>query len=308
MGTPTFAVPVLSALMGAGQEPVGVYTQPDKPAGRGRKPAAPPVKQFAQERGLRVLQPTSLRPKEVEAEMSSLGPEVLVVAAYGRIIPSNILSVPPLGSLNVHPSILPRYRGPSPVSSAILSGETVTGVTIMVIGAGVDSGPVLGHRETPVGPTETAEELTTRLFEMGASLLVEVLPVWAEGRIQARPQDESQATLTRRLTKEDGEIAWSLSAVNIARQVRAYYPWPGSYTRWKGTLVKIVAAHALERTEGTPLPQGAAVSLAGSGLGVATGEGVLAVSRLQLQGRRAVGAREFLQGYPDFVGATLGRK
>ena len=307
MGTPELAVPVLSALLDAGNDIVSVYTRPDKRTGRGKRLALTPVKRYAQGRGLPVCQPASLRPPQVQGELASYSPDVIAVAAYGLFLPPATLQMPRLGCLNVHPSLLPRYRGPSPVASAILSGDSVTGATIMKIDEGMDAGPILARRETTIGPQEDAEELTMRLFQLGASLLVEVLPAWAQGQIQACPQDDSQATTTRRLSKEDGEIDWGLDAAHIARRVRAYHPWPGSFTRWGGKLLKVVEAAAVGPPDtATSSPPGQVVSLSDGGLGIATGEGVLAVRRLQMEGRRAVEAGEFLRGYPAFVGSALG--
>ena len=192
------------------------------------------------------------------------------------------------------------------MASVILSGDPVTGVTIMKMDEGMDSGPIVARQETSIGPQENAQDLTDRLFHMGASLLVEVLPGWAQGQIDARPQDESQATVTRRLSREDGEVDWGASAVRIARQVLAYQPWPGSFTYWQGKLLKIIEASSLQTAAMAPYPPGLVVPLPGGGLGIATGEGVLAVLRLQLEGRRAVPAHEFIQGYPGFLGAAVG--
>ena len=305
MGTPAFAVPVLGGLLDAGHEAVAVYTQPDKPAGRGRRPAQPPVKEYALARGLPVLQPSSLRSQGVQDQLESLAPDVVVVAAYGRFLPPPVLDLPPLGCLNVHPSLLPKYRGPSPVSSAILNGEAVTGVTIIRLDEGMDSGPIVAQTEEPIGVRETAEELTARLFLLGASLLVEVLPRWARADIQARPQDDSQATVTKLLSREDGEIDWGLGAGQIARQVLAYHPWPGTFTRWSGKTLKIMEASMVVLEGEAPSPPGLVVSLADGGLGVATGDGVLAVERLQLQGRQVVSARDFVRGHPEVSGSVL---
>ena len=306
MGTPEFAVPVLSALLDAGHDIVAVYSRPDRPTGRGKRLTATPVKRFAEGRGLRVYQPASLKPPKVQEELASLSPDLIAVAAYGLFLPRGTLQMPPLSCLNVHPSLLPRYRGASPVASAILSGDSVTGVTVMKIEEEMDAGPILASREAAIGLEDNTEELTIRLFEMGGSLLVEVLPEWEQGRLEARPQDDAKATVTRRLSKEDGEIAWGLDAARIARQVRAYHPWPGSFTRWNDKLLKVVEASATEmQVEASP-PPGTVVSLPDGGLGIATSEGLLAVQRLQLEGRQVVDAGEFVQGYPNFVGSTLG--
>ena len=304
MGTPSFAVPVLSALLDAGHDVVGVWTRPDRPAGRGKRTVPPPVKRFADERGLAVSQPASLKTPEAPEWLSALSPDVIVVAAYGRMIPLGILTMPPLGCINIHPSLLPKYRGPSPVATALLNGETATGVTIMKIDEGMDTGPILASRQTDIRSAETAEVLTERLFEMGASLLVETLPLWAEREIAACPQDSSEATTTRLLKREDGEIDWGQPAERIARQVRAYHPWPGAYTDWQGRRLKIVAARVSDVSDSIPLPPGQ-VALPDGGLAVGTGDGVLSVETLQLEGRRAVTAAEFVAGHPGIVGGRL---
>ena len=306
MGTPAFAIPVLGGLLDAGHEVVGVYTQPDKPAGRGRRPTAPPVKAYALEHGLPVFQPVSLKSRDVQDHLASLAPDVVVVAAYGRFLPATVLDVPPLGCLNVHPSLLPSYRGPSPVPSAMLNGDAVTGVSIIRLDEGMDSGPIVAQTEAPIDPHERADELTARLFQLGASLIVEVLPRWARGQIQAQPQHDSRATVTKLLSREDGEIDWRLGAGLIARQVLAYHPWPGTFTWWSGKMLKVVEASADVHEAEAPSPPGLVVSLTDGGLGVATGEGVLTVEQVQLQGRQVVSARDFALGHPKVVGSALG--
>ena len=305
MGTPAFAVPVLVAVLDAGHDVVAVYAQPDRPSGRGKRSVPSPVKRFAEEAGLRVLQPPSLRPRGVQEELASRAPDVVVVAGYGLFLPSAVLDSPPMGCLNVHPSLLPKYRGPSPVASAILNGDPVTGVTIMKIDEGMDTGPTVARRETAVSPQENALDLTQRLFETGAGLLVELLPRWAGGEVQAEPQDGSEATVTRKLAKEDGQIDWNLGASQIVRQVLAYHPWPGSYTHWSGRRLKIVEASTTSMEEEAQ-SHGAVLSLPGAEMGIATGDGVLLVHRLQLEGRLAVSGQEFVRGYPDVLGSVLG--
>ena len=307
MGTPVFSVPVLTALADEGYSIVGVYTRPDKPTGRGKRLMAPPVKQAALERGLPVFQPTSLRRDEkAREEMASLSPDVVVVAAYGLFLPPDTLSLSRLDCLNIHPSLLPKYRGSSPVVATVLSGDAVAGVTVMKLDEGMDSGPLLAQRETPIGPDETAEALTTRLFELGAGLLTEVLPKWERGEIQAQAQDESIVSVTSRLSKEDGEIDWNRPAAYIARQVRAYHPWPGTFTQWRGATLKIIEASAIASEAEAPASAGEVVWLTGVGVGIGTGEGILELRRLQLEGRGAVSTRDFVQGHRKFPGSQVG--
>ena len=220
----------------------------------------------------------------------------------GLFLPPEALVIPPLGCLNIHPSLLPRYRGPSPVVSAILNGDDETGVTIMKLDEGMDSGPLLAQARVPIAERETGPDLTRRLFDLGASLLAKTLPGWASGSIQASPQDESQATFTTLVKKEDGEIDWTDDAERIARMVRAYEPWPGTFTYWDGKLLKILDATS---TAGSASP-GHVVGLNDGGIGIGTGDGVLAVDRLQIEGRRPSNAQDFVRGYPAFVGSALG--
>ena len=302
MGTPDIAVPVLCQLIEAGHEIAAVYSQPDRPAGRGRKLVPTPTKNFAGEYGIEVRQPSSLRSEAECAGLASLSPEVVVVAAYGLFLPPEALEIPPLGCLNIHPSLLPRYRGPSPVVSAIINGDDETAVTVMKLDEGMDSGPILAQKQVPIDERDTGPELTRRLFDLGASLLAKTLPGWASGSIQASPQDESQATFTTLVKKEDGEIDWTDNAERIARMVRAYEPWPGTFTYWDGKLLKILDATS---TAGSASP-GHVVGLNDGGIGIGTGDGVLAVDRLQIEGRRPSDAQDFVRGYPAFVGSALG--
>ena len=307
MGTPDFAVPVLDALCSSGHEVAAVYTRPDRPAGRGRRLSPPPVKVFAEQHGIPVLQPVSLRQERTIETLASLEPLAMVVAAYGRILPSEMLRVPPLGVLNVHPSLLPRYRGPSPVTEAILDGESKVGVTVMLLDEGMDTGPVLAQKETDVFPNETADQLTRRLLALGAELLAEVLPAWEAGEIKPVPQNEDEASVTRLYSREDGELDWSLPAEYLARRLRALHPWPSCFTHWDGRLLKVIRGRALEENVGDAVigqvvaPGKAAVYT----VGVATGKGVLILDEIQMEGRRTQPAGEFLKGQPHFPGAVL---
>ena len=307
MGTPAFALLVLDALLEGGYQVVGVYTRPDRGAGRGRRTAASPVKVLALERGLSVFEPASLRRDAADrARMADLRPDVVVVAAYGLFLPAETLKLPALGCLNVHPSLLPRHRGPSPVPSAILAGDQDTGVTLILLDEGMDTGPIVAQRSTPIGERETTEALTDRLFRMGADLLLGTLPGWANGDVESRPQDDSRATSTRLLERADGEIDWSRPVLDIWRQVRAMHPWPGTFTRWQGRTLKIIEARPGDATKAAGDAPGLVVAADASPVGVVTGDGVLKIERLQMEGRRPVRADEFLRGYRDFLGSHLG--
>ena len=308
MGTPDFATPVLHALVDAGHDVAAVYTRPDRRAGRGKRLTAPPVKGAALELGLNVRQPASLRRDEdAQREIRQLAPDAIVVAAYGLFLPSDTLRAPSLGCANIHPSLLPRYRGPSPVVSALLDGGESTGVTLMVPDEGMDTGPILAARETAISERENAPALTARLFELGAALLVETLPAWERGEVLPRAQDDAQASVTSLVRREHGEIDWRRSARQVERMTRAYQPWPGAFTTWRGSVLKVVDARVRESgTVDDAQPPGRVVALSDGGVGVQTGDGVLELSRVQIAGRAASGARDFARGYRDFVGSRLG--
>ena len=306
MGTPDFALPALDALADAGCDIVAVYTQPDRRAGRGRRATPSPVKQAALERGLPVYQPASLRrDPDARQQLAALQPHLIVVAAYGLFLPPETLALPPLGALNIHPSLLPLYRGPSPVPSAILAGDAKTGVSIILLDEGMDSGPILAQRQTPIRADETAFALTERLFKKGAKLLAKTLPAWRDGGVTPAPQDESRATITRLLSREDGAIDWQMPAAQIAWQVRAYHSWPSAFTHWNGKLLKIIEARAVDAPLAPGIAPGGIIALP-QGVAIAAGEGALLPLTLQLEGRRAVSAAEFTRGYSDFIGAILG--
>ena len=304
MGSPQFAVPPLEHLLENNYQVAAVYTQPDRPAGRGRGLLASPVKQVAQARGLTMVQPASLKAAGVVAQLEGFKPDVIVVAAFGQILPKSVLALPRLGCLNIHPSLLPRFRGASPVASAILAGDDFSGVSIMVMDEGLDTGPVLARAQIPILDKDTTGLLTAKLSWLGAQLLGEVLVGWTRGEITPQPQNEGEATYCGPITKEVGEIDWRLPAVDIWRRVRAFNPWPGGYTRWRGKTLKIIEAAPLggERMAGA----GRVVALGSkAGFGVGTGDGVLAVARVQLEGKKALSADEFLRGQRDFIGAVL---
>jgi len=315
LGTPAFAVPSLHRLAADGFGIAAVYTQPDRPAGRGRHPTPPPLKAAALELGLQVRQPESLRDPTALAELAALQPEAGVGVAYGQILPQEVLDIPPRGVLNVHPSLLPRHRGAAPVPAAILAGDAETGVTIILMDAGMDSGPVLAQRRVPIKDSDTTGTLMAGLAEVAAELLAETLPRWLRGEIEPQPQDDSQATKAPLLKKERAAIDWSLPAAEIWRRVRAYNPWPGAYTTFGGTLLHVWEAWPLPNGGAAPgtvvvlTPEQRAHLPEASGqeaFGVATGEGALAVLVAQREGRRALPAGEFLRGMRDFIGRRLG--
>jgi len=305
MGTPDFAVPALEGLL-AEHQVAAVVTQPDRPAGRGRVPKASPVKEVALAHGVEVLQPARLRGNQAFLErLRALEPAVIVVAAFGLLLPPEVLSVPRRGCLNVHASLLPRHRGAAPVAAAILAGDEETGVTVMLMDEGLDTGPILAQARCPVGGEDTTRSLTARLALLGRDLLLETLPRWVAGEITPQPQDEGKATYSQPLRKSDGEMDWSKPAAVLAREVRAFNPWPGSYTFWRGRRIKVLRARPAEAVEAGGVP--GQVVLVGRQPGVVTGAGILVLEEVQPAGRPAMPADAFCRGQRDLVGAVLGR-
>jgi methionyl-tRNA formyltransferase len=273
------------------------------------------VARYAESRGLPVLKPTSLKKLDVAQRIRALRPDAVVVAAFGKILPKEVLDIPPLQCINVHPSLLPKYRGASPMAFAILEGETETGVTIMIMEEQMDTGPILAQVKEPVRPEDTEESLAKRLSEMGARLLLETLPRWAKNEIRPQAQDHSKATYSRIITKADGQIDWNLSAEEIWLHCRAFYPWPACYTQWNGKLLKLLQVLPIPAWQGAA-PPGQVVDLPeplelGQGnqgnLAVATGKGALILQRVQEEGRNPMDVKDFLRGHRDFAQAVLGR-
>ncbi len=293
LGTPEFAVPSLEALASHGHKVLAVYTQPDRAKGRGGKPTMPPVKAAAIRLGLPVRQPERIRRPEVVAELAGLHAEAMVVVGYGQIIPRSILDLPPQGIINVHASLLPKYRGAAPIQWAIANGETVTGVTTMRIDEGLDTGVMLLKAEMPIGESETAAELSPRLAALGADLLIETLRRVESGMLIPEPQDPAQATYAPILKKEDGLIDWSLSATQISNRIRGFQPWPGAYTFFRGQRFHVWKG----RPSTEPAPPAHLVwtgrcLLAGCGAGTS-----LELEEVQLEGRKRMPATAFANGH-----------
>ena len=278
MGAPQFAVPALERLISGEHTVVAIYTQPDKPAGRGRMPSFPPIKRVALEHGLEVRQVESFAEADAAASLAELSPDVIVVAAFGQILPPRVLAVPPFGCINLHPSLLPRHRGPTPIPSSILAGDEWTGASIILLDEGVDSGPILAQRRVLIAPQDTTDSLTDKLAQISAQLLEETLPRWLSRSLTPQPQPEEGATYTRLISKGDG------------------------YTTWRGKMLKIVLAAPITGERGEP---GRVLSLAGGEVGVQCGEGILRLQRLQLEGKREMAADEFLRGQRDWADMVL---
>jgi methionyl-tRNA formyltransferase len=318
MGTPQFAVPALGRLIAAskpglalqeGYEIVTVITRPDKPSGRGKEIFYSPVKQLALSFDIPVWQPGSLKRQETIDTLSEYRADLYIVAAFGQILPQAVLDLPRYGTLNIHASLLPKYRGVSPISESILQGDAETGVTIMLIDAGVDTGPILLQRAIPIAEDDTTGSLSSKLAALGADALVEALPLWVEGKITPQPQDERFASHTRMLHKEDGKIDWNRPADVLARTVRAFTPWPGAFTHWGNRLLKIISAHA-EQAESGSKDRIGTVGLrnehGAQTLTVTTGNGLFIMEKLQLEGKKVMSTDEFIRGYSHIVGVMLG--
>jgi methionyl-tRNA formyltransferase len=312
-GSPELALPTLLALLDSEHDVVAVVTQPDRPAGRGHATTSPAVKHLALERGLPVLQPEKVSDPYSVDTIRVLEPDAFVVVAYGQILRERLLDVPKHGTLNVHASLLPRWRGASPVAASILAGDESTGVTIMQMVRALDAGPMLARVEVAISPHDTTGTLEPRLADAGAKLLSETIDGWASGDMTATPQDESLVTYAPQLTRSDALLDWSLPAVEVWRRIRAFNPWPVAHTHWRGEELRIHEAwpltHDSGEIPGTVLPPTALPPEADdpqSTFAVATAFGSLAIRRLQRPGKRALSGAEFLRGQRDFIGERLG--
>jgi len=303
-GTPEFAVPSLKALASSRHRLLGVLTQPDRPAGRGRELKASPVKQLALELGLPLAQPASLKSESERAQLADWAPDVLVVVAYGLILPPAALSIPRLGGINVHASLLPRWRGAAPIQRAILAGDTHTGITIMQMAAGLDTGPSLLQRRLDIGAQQTAQQLQGSLAELGAELLLRVLDSAELGSLQPAEQPADGVSYAAKIEKREAHIDWRHSALQIARQVRAFNSWPVAQTLLESQQLRVWEAHALDAAS-CAVPPGQVLAVEHGGLLVQCGEGVLSITKLQLAGRRVVSALEFA-GARQLIGTRFG--
>lgn len=301
-GTPKFATVALDALIQAGYPVAAVLTQPDRPAGRGMQLTASSVKQYALLNGLTVLQPASLKEETIQRVLRDFRADVMVVAAYGLILPQAVLEIPRYGCLNIHASLLPRWRGAAPIQRAILAGDRETGITIMQMDAGLDSGDLLLQKRCPISATDTAQTLHDKLAALGAESLLEALQGLASGTLRPQRQDESQACYASKITKAEARLDWSRPAYELARAVRAYNPFPVAHTEWRGTVIKIWQARP---TMGTGIA-GTVLAVGKAGIEVACGEGALLLEILQKPGGKPLPAGQFMQGFPLRAGDRLG--
>ena len=314
MGSPEFALPTLRRLIESQHEIVAVFTQPDSPTGRGRKLAQPPVKTLALEHGLPVHQPESISAPDIVEQVRALRPDLGVIAAYGQILKQRLLDVPPLGVLNVHASLLPRWRGAAPITAAILAGDAESGATIMRVELALDAGPMLASSRVPILPRDTTGTLTPKVAETGAALLMELLPQWEAGTIQGVEQDAALATYAPRIEKRDGLINWKRDdAATIERKVRAYNPWPMAYSYLDGAPLRIIESIALAGNASAHAPgtiveaqaDARALDLADVAFAVIAASGALGVVRVQPPGRNAMSAAAYLNGHRDIIGKQL---
>lgn len=306
MGTPDFAAGALRAILAAGHEVTAVVTQPDKPKGRSGKLAASPVKETAQEHGISVLQPERIKRPEAVAELKKVEADVFVVAAYGQILSQEILDIPRFGSLNIHASLLPRYRGCSPIQHAILDGESETGITIMQMNAGLDTGDMLYHKSIPIAPDDTFETLHDKLMVLGGEAITEALPLLEAGKLIPEPQDDAKSCYAPMIDKAMGRLDFALDAAVLDRRIRGMTPWPGAYTFYKGKQLKVWKASPDVQTDGHSAAPGTIIEVTKQQVCIACGSGSLVVTELQLEGRKRMSAHDFLLGVPMHVGEALG--
>lgn len=306
MGTPDFAIPSLEAIVSSGHQIIGVVTQPDKPKGRGKKLTPPPVKEWAIERGIPVYQPEKARDPEFIRILRELAPDLIVTAAYGQILPKDILDIPPLGCINIHASLLPKYRGASPIQQALIDGEAETGITIMYMDVGMDTGDIILQRSIPIHPDEQADELHDRLAVLGGQVLAEALKLFERGRPVGCPQEHDKATYCKKIDKSMGNIDWTQSASRIKNLVRGLTPWPGTFTFLGDQRIKVWKVQEWEySTLGTYTPGQVVVADQRQGLVVACGDGFLRLVRIQGEGKKAMEDIEFLRGNPIPVGVVF---
>jgi methionyl-tRNA formyltransferase len=303
MGTPDFAVPILQTLIES-QTVVGVVTQPDRPAGRGKQLRPSPVKVAAEAANIPVYQPKSLRSEDAAQPLRDWQPDIIVVAAFGQILRPHVLDLPPHGCLNIHASLLPRWRGASPIQHAILAGDAETGICLMQMDVGLDTGPVFACMPTPISPTETAASLHDRLAILGADLLNVHLDNIMAGKLTATPQDDAQSTYAPMINKEDGRLDWQQTSRELDRRIRAMTPWPGAFTIWQGEILKVKSAAVVDGL----LPEGEPGQVVAyeEGAAILTGDGALVLEEIQLAGKRVTAVANFLRGYSHFIGSTLG--
>ena len=307
-GTPEFGKIILEKLIDSGYKPVLIVTAPDKPAGRKQEPTPSAVKILAAKNKIPIAQPEKLSVSDIVGTgPDRAGLDLIIVAAYGKVLPSEILKIPKYGALNIHPSLLPRWRGPTPIQYAILNGDNETGVTIMLMDENIDHGPVVSNIKCQISNIKTTtQELSRKLAELGAELLINTLPKYISGEIKPQEQVHENAIYTKIISRNDGYIDWSKTAQDIECQIRAFTPWPGSFTIWKNKRLKITSGSVLYLSAGKPLLPGQTFLLDDGQLAVQTGMGLFIIEKIKLEGKEEITMKEFLNGYAQIIGATLG--
>lgn len=303
MGTPEFAVPAFDTLVQNGYKIITAITAPDKPVGRKQILTPPPIKIETEKNNIPVLQPEKIKEQKWTEKIKELNPDLIIVCAYGQIIPKEILDIPKLGSINIHPSLLPKYRGASPIQYAILNNEKETGVTMMLMDEQMDHGPIITNHKIQITKHKiTYKELEKELAELGAKLLIEILPKWISGEIQPQEQNHDEATFAKIIKKEDGKINWNESAEKIDAKIRAFNPWPGTFTNFNGKILKILETENAESEENLPIGQ---VFKIGNDIAIKCGNGALKIKSLQVEGKKPMDIKNFINGYPNFIESTL---
>jgi len=307
MGTSPFAAVSLRSLIAGGYNVKAVYTQPGKKVGRDQEISKSPVGLIAEEKKIPTFEPSKFTDETI-AELEGIDPELIIVAAYGKILPKSVLDIPKLGCINIHGSLLPKFRGPSPIQNALLDGEKETGITLIRMNEGVDTGDIISEEKTTIGSDETFPELSERLAKIAEKLLLSTLPSWINKEIEAVPQDNSKATLCQLIEREDGKIIWSDDAEDLYNRYRAFFSWPGVYAFWekdeKPVRLKLRKINLLKNSPQTLRHIGEVFEI-GDEIGVMTGKGVIILEEVQLEGKNSVGIREFMNGYSSFLGSVL---
>ena len=301
MGSPEYTLPILKDLLTSNHSVQAVFTEADKLIKRNKIVLENPIKQYCIKLNIPVFQFTKENNKKIFEEVSKTKPDAIIIASYGVILPKKVLEIPPLGCINIHPSMLPKYRGPSPIPSTILNGDYNSGVTLMKLDTGMDTGPIIAQEKFLIDPSHNASDLTEKLFSLGGKLLTKILPDFASGNIQVTPQDDKKATATLKIKKTDGLIKWSNTSEYIKNQIKAFTPWPGTYTFWQGNRIIIHDGNEYQKNVNLKSTPGTIVQLSNQSIGVVTSTNFLELKKIQLEGKKVLSVEEFLMGYPNLI-------
>ena len=301
MGSPEYTLPILKDLLTSNHSVQAAFTEPDKLIKRNKIVLENPIKQYCRKLNIPVFQFTKENNKKIFEEVSKTKPDAIIIASYGVILPKKVLEIPPLGCINIHPSMLPKYRGPSPIPSTILNGDYNSGVTLMKLDTGMDTGPIIAQEKFLIDPSHNASDLTEKLFSLGGKLLTKILPDFASGNIQVTPQNDKKATTTLKIKKTDGLIKWSNTSEYIKNQIKAFTPWPGTYTFWQGNRIIIHDGNEYQKNVNLKSTPGTIVQLSNQSIGVVTSTNFLELKKIQLEGKKVLSVEEFLMGYPNLI-------